>query len=851
MRPSRLDPRALSFLAFTRVARCAAGAAIAVAACGCVAIRPGSSPAAAPGGALATRSTGNGRPDLAVVARQGDARGAMGVAATTEGIAPDRGAMVGVALAALVEARLAARGIAAVAVGGSAGWRLNALVETTADATAFVDALRAALLTPVSADDPAMAAVGRKASALVRLAPIDGARVDAARCTGEAYAGASTALPSGADLEAWRAAVHGLGRVAVAVAGEDAIVNAAANALAHGAAWPVAVPIGAAPWPASNARATVYDASGTLLPGSARVVVVAPTATPERAVAAAATLGGAHGALASRLSGLEATAHLTSVVATAHPRGGCLTATIELGARDLAADAPARIATAAALAREEVAVEIADATVPADMSRALTASAADPRDAAERAAWWSLAGARSDVARDAFATQVVVGVAAARDATDGGDARAEAIRAEIDRATLAWHAPIVDPRVRVERGQGEAWVVLGSPCGTLSEGAIDAGAGASVATAAAARAAERAGDARVEPFVGVDGIGVVVHGPAMPGETPLAQARRLSDAAARAFAADSLDEGDVARARSGLLADASTTDARALASLAGALAPGHPSWIVPTGTAFGHASASDESVALRAAAVRAGPMRVAVIANVDAAQADAAVRAVDRWIARRPGESRACPVAASLPPPRAGTYAVDRPGGAPSEALLGWALPGPDDATRTAATWLAAALAGDDGLLAHALGAGAERVPGRDEPLARAWDAAVLGAPHARVLAVRIVASDDTLDAAVAQARALFDRLRQGALRDEDLRRASAAIAAAHLAATLDPRERALAFWRGRDETADAPPSIDAVRALAAQSLRDEATVIVAARPPRVAPSTPRGPPPAHEPKAK
>jgi hypothetical protein len=214
-------------------------------------------------------------------------------------------------------------------------------------------------------------------------------------------------------------------------------------------------------------------------------------------------------------------------------------------------------------------------------------------------------------------------------------------------------------------------------------------------------------------------------------------------------------------------------------------------------------------------------------------------------------------VPAATPAARPGTYAVDRPAGAPSEALLGFGLPASDEAARGAATSLAAALAGEDGLLAHALGADAAgRAAGRDEPLARTWDATVLGAPRARTLVVRVVASDDALDGAVAQVRGLLDRVRQGAFRDEDLRRASLALARARLATTLDPRARALSLWRGDlagDGKADAPPaspSLDAVRGLAGGSLREDAMVVVAARPPRAEPQAPRGAP-QREPKAK
>jgi hypothetical protein len=830
-----------------RTVRRVLGSALAIGALACVPTGHGSLPAAAPvRGSIATRSTGHDRPGLAIVGREGDAQGALGVAAITEGIAPDRGATVGVALAALVETRLSGRGFAATTVGGSAGWRLNVLIASPSEAATFVEAVRAALLTPVAADEPALAAIARKTEALARLPRVDPARVDIVRCTGEAYGSAESTPPTAAELEAWRAAAHGLGRVAIAVAGGAPLANATAAAIERGAPWPASAPILPASMPNPNGRTVVYDASGALAPGSARVTVVAATASPERAVSAGPTLGDAHGSLQSRLAALEAPAHLTSVVATAHARGGCVAATIDLAARDLATDAPARIATAAALAREEVAVELADAPSPADMGRTLASGAADPRDAAERAAWWSLAAPRTDLGRDAFGVSLFVGIAPPRDAAEGTPPATEAIRTEIDRATLAWHAPVVDARMRVERGQGETWVVIGSPCGTLPEAASDAGAGATVATAASTRAAEPSEDVRVEPFVTAEGVGVVVHGPARPDETPQAHARRLADAGARAFAAEALDEGHVARARSLLLVDASMADARALSTLASALAPGHPSWIVPGGTVLAHASASDEAIAIRAAAMRGGPLRVAVVADTDTAQAEAAVRAVDRWIARRPGESRACPVPAALPPPRPGTYAVSRPAGAGSEALLGFALPAGDATTRSAATWLAASLAGEDGMLAHALGA--DPASGRERPLARSWDATVLGLPRAGALVVRVVATDDALDAAVAQVRGLLDRVRQGAVRDDDLQRASLTLAKQRLASMLDPRERALALWRG--DVVDVAPALDTVRALAAGSLRDEAMVAVAARPTRLESPAPRTATP-RDPKSK
>jgi hypothetical protein len=433
-----------------------------------------------------------------------------------------------------------------------------------------------------------------------------------------------------------------------------------------------------------------------------------------------------------------------------------------------------------------------------------------------------------------FAYAIAIGLASGRDANDAsqkrgqdptGDAlatRAQAIRADLDRATVAWHSPVIEGRTRVERGQGELWLVVASSCGTLAEVESDAGVGAAVAIAAADHAtrARIAGDVEIEPWIAPDGIGVVVHGAALRGETPAAHARRLADIGARSFAADPIDY--VTPARASLLARDGARDGRVLAALGGALAPGHPSWIAALGTTDGVGRASDEAVALRASAMRAGPLRVAVIANADAAQADAAVQAADRWIARRPGESRACtpPIAPSARP---GTYAVEIEAGAQSEATLAIALPAGDEAARRSALWIAAALDGAGGLLARALG---------DSGLARSWSAHVVGAPRVPALIVRVGAANAQLDAAVAQTRALLERLHQNGLPDADVARATEVRARAELAASLDPRARVLALWRG-ERPAGAPPAADALRAFATSVLRDDALVIVAARPSR------------------
>jgi hypothetical protein len=117
-----------------------------------------------------------------------------------------------------------------------------------------------------------------------------------------------------------------------------------------------------------------------------------------------------------------------------------------------------------------------------------------------------------------------------------------------------------------------------------------------------------------------------------------------------------------------------------------------------------------------------------------------------------------------------------------------------------------------------------------------------LGSARAPALVVRISSAQGSLDAAVAEMRVLFDRLRQEGLTESDRALALAEIADARLESTLDPKARLVALWRGEESAADVnrTPSVDEVRAFAARTLRDEALIIVASRPPRSA--TPKAP---------
>ena len=188
---------------------------------------------------------------------------------------------------------------------------------------------------------------------------------------------------------------------------------------------------------------------------------------------------------------------------------------------------------------------------------------------------------------------------------------------------------------------------------------------------------------------------------------------------------------------------------------------------------------------------------------------------------------RACP-SASPAPTRPGTYAVEPRFGTPPEAYLAFPFARADEGERAAAMLVAAALTGDGGLLEKALSA-----PGP----ARSSSARVIGWPEAPALVVRIESTQADLDAAVMQARVLFDRLKRSGLAVAEHARALANLTREAVAAALDPRMRVVATWRGEPiATATIPlprgrANSDDVRACASKRLGEESLVVVASRP--------------------
>ncbi len=767
-----------------------------------------------------------------IVEREGDPATALAATVLTAGIAPD--ARASVALAALLETRLAGHWAGSTFVPSGDGFRVEGVIDEH-DATTVAAALRTALLTPANAAE--LPLIKKKLDALAhRPLPIPassspdsiGAVAEVARCEATPFSAATPADPNLAidAVEAWRRAAVGEGRLAFAIVGNAAVATSAADALGAGR-WPKAVPLVESPPQTSDEGAAIVEASPGIPAGTARVTIAFRAAHASPVALAAVELANPESALASRLSalaGAHSVAQITDVTATAHPFGGCLSLTLDVtGSRfsDDPAAAAGHVAEVVALARQEVSLLLASSS-----KSAAIAHSGDAREAAALASWWALV---RDDEPSSDRVAVVVRTPPTRETqmgahAPGGPSASDALKSALEAAKTSAKSPVVESRVRVERGQDELWVLLASPCGTSSERSGDAGISATFLVAAASAGSARIGsDVVLEPWFSPDGVGLVAHGVARAGEDPIAHARRIAGAAARYFAAEPIDAATLSVARGSLLERAESSDAREMAALANALFPDHPSWLDPRGTADALARSSNGAVLARADDLRRGPLRVAVLANTSGEQGSAAVEAADRWIARRSSGIRACGAPPSPSAARVGTYAIDA-AGRPAETELALRLPHDDAAARALASWWVSILEGDDGMLATALGS---------TGLARSWDARLVGPAHDSAFVVRIVSSDAALDNAVAQTRALFDRIRGGALAPDELTRAGARRARYELSSSLDPRARLVVTWRG-ENSKTAPPTIDALKNFATSFFHDDALVIVAARPPRL-----------------
>jgi hypothetical protein len=784
---------------------CAAAAAItALAACSAGPSRPApiaGSTLSLPEGTPAHMETRNldARPRLTLVARDGDPRPAIVLA-----IATDAPPAATTALAAIVEARVKAAGFDVDTRTDRAAFRLRASLENATKLRGLLAAMADAMARPITAGAPELAVAKARVEALRRRA-LDGVELTPiAACTGmlgfsSTDAPLDLAATSGAhDLEVYRASALVVARASLAAVGPSAFCEEAAKALEQTQSWPAGAPAVDA-WPASGDIGTYALATAGR---TARVHVAVRVGDPVVASAAASRLAADDHPLTARLAAMPEGFRVVEVVGVARPRGGCVALTLEGDARSTAS-LEEGAAYAAAIARSEMAIELKQ-PAPQGFAARQVVSAGDPREAASRAAWWALSGA------DASAEERwSLALGAAQPTTDK-------FRAALDRS-LSPARGALDRRVAVERGQGELWLLLGAPCGALEESQADAG---STALAIAAAASASIDGVTLEAFVASDGLGVIAHAaPRDEHESSADLARRIGNAAARALTTSAIapDAFDHVRATTMDALDRSQGPrSAAFEAFATAASPDHPTWLDPLGLWARIATTDRDAARSHLRALATGPLRVAVLASADTAQAEAGALAIERWISPRAGEHgcRAAPASSARP----GRYEARLPADGLAQALVGAQMPAIGAPGRDLAELAALALDGEAGLLARSLHE------------ASSASARLYGGGRASALVVDVRAPSDAIGTASAEAKAVLTRL-GASLTDADLARAVAAADRRRAAHRAEPRGRLADLWLHGAESAHPAPTLQALRDFLNGTLREGALIVVEARP--------------------
>ncbi len=707
-----------------------------------------------------------GRPVLQLVRRGGDPHGALAVA-----VFPEGGSDAVVALGALLHARLRAAGYVDVSLQTHAeGLVVAAKAPSADDALGFLAATRAALAKPLGEKEAGL----ELAKAWVterRQRTSTGSLVG--RCSGELGADDdSKARPrrvfDAGELETWRASAYAAPRVGVAAVGTEPLLAALQSA--EDEPWPEgSAP--ADPWPERDEVAVVDAPAGRSLRLAWRLDDAG------QALAVARALSDESHPLRHRLQALGPW-EVATADATLRPRGACLR--LDLVRRDENARLSAsELAEAALLTSAEV--ERARETVTVGHERELAVLApTNPLAAAALAAW---AAVRNDEGSGPPRRFVEL-AAPETDRRPGRQALAEALR----KTEAAWRERTLPYRFRVEEGQAELWLLVASPCGTRFEPENEAGTlGLAVRSIASAASQSQSDTAVVlEPWLTPEGVGVLAHGGRLAGETPRAQAERIARVVGRALAGDPLDGRVVADARTTAehRLSADTGYWLALETLSGR----HPSALTPLGTWKAVTTTSASDVERARTALAQGPLQLAILANEDGSQAEAAAAALSDWLAPLRESGVACPSDAPVTP-QAGQWTLGTIDDQVREGayVSVWA-PGPTELGR-ATEFL---LNRPGGYLERAL-----TVPGLVSTAEARW----LGGNESGALLIELGALPEQLDAAIAQTRALLARLAEGAATKRDAELARAEQAATDEAVHLSPRGRVVQLWFDRKPT--------------------------------------------------
>lgn len=717
----------------------------------------------------------SGRPRLSLIERAAEPQAAAALA-----IAHDLGAEASAALGSLVEARLSSLGFQSSQVEAFAsGFVVRSPLEAPDDAARFVQAARQVVLTPVRPGEPALAAVATRVAGLG--AHRDDMLAALSSCTGELAIAMRAAVPDYrspaalTQLERWRSQVAAPGHSALAVVGPQAALARASDAHASLAAeadpsraqdaWPSAEPV------------AVGDAAAL---GSLSVALRVPSAA--KAVEAAEALQAARSELRQRLDPLGDVS-IERVTGTTRPQGGCVAVTLRFGGETADSDAQSA-ASLVALVEQELRAAVEAAPGQSWSLDASVLRPGDPREVAARAAWRALtADSQGPVKR----------IVAFRPALGGQGEALSAASIALRQQQI--HSTPLGMASHVEPGQTEQRILIGTPCAPSDEDFSTAGSAALWAQTVAAQQAERLDPSlSISPWVSGHGVGLMLRAhPSSAEESADALAVRGA-ASLGAALAQTLSAHLVVAQRANLLVQLGGTPDPGWSALVRAGAGDHPSWFDPRGSWSSVNRLNTSTVERRRDLLLRGPWRVAVLSGSPNAAAYAQ-RELKRWLWPYVDPNAKC-AALPSPTPKPGLYRVETSATKLQANAWIWIPISNPERDRAAAERTAMLLNRSRGWLEAAL---------RPAQVAASAQARLLGGRRRAALAVGIQANPEQVEPAIAQVRALLERVAGGAMTRAEFELSDRYFQLRDQDRAFDPAFRTISLWLGSSATPPAP----------------------------------------------
>lgn len=590
-----------------------------------------------------------------------------------------------------------------------------------------------------------------------------------ALCLAEPPAGDQSTM----DVEQVRQRAFGEGQARWGVVGAQDLVAAVDDAVRN-----------LEPWPRIEVKtnATPDQDRGTFLRSgnpSPHLDVAWWSPVVQKGFGAKRDLLGGPSALSDVLSTLPAALRLDRVTVSPQPQGSCVALSLSPGSPD--GSVPTEELVAAAHAAIEALRRLARQPANEASTTLAVVDETDPRTAAELAARLSLsADAKTEV--DRFAVALDVGSASVMPTP----AQQHAVLVP----TLAMGS--IPTTSTVERGQGNLYALLASPCAAWRESSRTVGA-TSLLLRTLASSYHPTRNVVIEPWITADGAGLIAHAPRLSmQESPEEQARRLGEVLGQVFTTHRIRATDLWQARTDLLARIGPGQRPALWSALLSLSPQAPALVLPDGQFSSIEAISLETLLERRAELLRLPLRLAVLENHDARQRDALRSALAEWVSPYRLEPSRCPELGRAESVRSGQIRIESREPDPNDAgtTLAMSLPSQEPLAETHAVLVQWLLGRASGWLALRL---------RSEGIVASVDAKVVGGARTRGLVIAIAAPPTAMDPAAAAVRAVLQELGTGAVpAAPSIASAIVEVQAAERNRRIDPKARLEDLWLSR-----------------------------------------------------